>query len=525
MPRPQLCLPVVVLGLVVGCDSTRRLDNRSADAAAGGSPWAMGVDAQGDEVSSAPDAPDLGPSVAGAGGAAAPIGTGGANASVGGQSGDGVGGVGGVGAGAGAGGGPVMSATGGMAGAGPGGAGPTAGASGSAGSTGLATQCSVKAASSCFEPCGGDLSGNWVLENSCFGPASTSKGVCETVISGTSTKSSLLLTASVAGELAVYGTESWSISATMSLGCRGLAAADLCSSASLLSDALLFSYTQPMSCSPNSCGACDCEAHDVNGTIAFPLSRAVDPLLASFLRTGPFTFPYCVTGDVLWIGGTAQDGTPKVSYKFRKHSCQGTTTPCAQRALAECELGQGCSRGVCTNARPGTATGCGDVTSSDGCLPEQGCLWNPNVCVGTADVSCDPTVCGIRPGCTWGAPMQRCTGISDCAYRTSDQCVGAGLAAGCSLHVCQPPFGTTNDQADCRLIPTAADCAKAPGCVAHPRSTLAPCTGQTSCSAQTSTGTCDLLACASQACTGTSTPCSQVPVASCASVPGCQVSW
>jgi hypothetical protein len=226
----------------------------------------MGLDAQGDPVSPTPDAPDLGPSAAGAGGAATPIGTGGADASVGGQSGDGVGGVGG---GAGAGGGPGMSATGGVAGAGPGGAGPTAGAPGSAGSTGLATQCSAKTGSSCFEPCGGDLSVNWVLEDSCFGPASTSKGVCETVISGTSTKSSLLLTASVAGELAVYGTESWSISATMSLGCPGLASADLCSSASLLSDALLFSYTQPMSCAPNSCGACDCEAHDVNGTIAF----------------------------------------------------------------------------------------------------------------------------------------------------------------------------------------------------------------------------------------------------------------
>jgi hypothetical protein len=293
----------------------------------------------------------------------------------------------------------------------------------------------------------------------------------------------------------------------------------------LLSDALLFSYTQPMSCSPNGCGACDCEARDVTGTIAFPLARPLDALQANFLRSGPFTFPYCVMGDVLWIGGIAQDGTPKVSYKFRKHSCQGTTTPCSQRALDQCELGQGCTRGVCANAKPGPDIGCENVTASDACLPEQGCLWNPNVCAGTADVSCDPTVCGTRPGCTWGDPVQRCTGTSDCTYRNGDECVGVGSAAGCSLRVCQPPYGTTNDRADCRLILNATDCAKAPGCVAHPRSTIAPCTGQTLCSSQTNAAICDLLSCYSQACTGTSTPCSQVPLAECANVPGCEVSW
>ncbi len=545
MRHPRLWFPLVFLG-VFGCDS-RRPESKNVDGAAGGAPFTTGADAPGGDASLTRDASgatDLAPNTGGTGGIAAPVGTGGAptasggaapagGADTGGTTADGgyagaaAGANGSIGGTSASGGVAGTSITGGVAGTstGGGGGGSTAGTSGSAGSTGLENQCGLKTATSCFEPCGGDLFGNWVLEDSCFSPATTKKGVCETIIQGTPIENDLLVTGAATGELSVFGTENWSIKATMSLGCRGLASADLCSSASLLSDALLFSYTQPMSCSPNACGACDCAAPEVNGKIVFPLARALDKLQVTFLRSGPFTFPYCVTGDVLWIGGTDSDGTPKVSYKFRKRSCKGTTTPCAQRALDQCELGQGCTRGVCTDAKPGMATGCENVTGADGCLPEQGCLWNPNVCVGTADVSCDPTVCGTRAGCTWGDPVQRCTGDSDCAYRNADQCVGVGSAAGCSLHVCAPPFGTTDDSANCRLILTAADCAKAPGCVAHPRSAAAPCTGQTLCSSQTDAAICEQLFCYSQACTGTSTPCSEVPLAECAKVPGCQITW
>ncbi len=525
---PQLCLPLLALG-VLGCGSAgRRLD--AAASAAGGSPVGA-LDGGGSVPHDALNLPDLSssaPNAGGLGGATGGIWAGGALAGDGGTAGAGGAGPadhvdGGGQAGTRANG--SFGGDGGGGGEGVGGAGPAAGASGAANGAGLESQCNLKAAPSCFEPCGGDLSGNWVLEDACFGPAATHKGVCDTFISGTSTKSNLLLTSSGRGELTAFGTESWSISATMSLGCRGLASADLCASASLLSDALLFSYTQPMSCSQNACGACDCQARDVNGAIAFPLTLPVDPLQVNFLRSGPFTFPYCVMGDVLWIGGSAQDGTPKVSYKLRKHSCQGTTTPCAQRALDQCELGQGCNLGSCTNAVPDPPVGCEDATTSNECLARQGCVWNPNVCVGTPDVSCDPTVCGTRPGCTWGDPMQRCTGQSDCAYRSPDQCVGSGLAGGCSLRPCEAPSGATSDKADCRLILNAADCANAPGCIAHPRSAATPCTGVTSCASQTDLAICSTLSCYAQVCSGTSTPCSQIPVANCSSVPGCQISW
>jgi hypothetical protein len=301
-----------------------------------------------------------------------------------------------------------------------------------------------------------------------------------------------------------------------------LASADLCSSVAFNSDALLFSYTSAVACTASSCGECQCAAADVHGLTPFSLDMRPGRQVGNYLRSGPYTLPYCVKGDEMWIGGAALNDTPKVSYKFRRHSCQGTTTPCASRTAAECDLGRGCGLGACLPVRPTQGSTCEQWSDEVDCKLGPGCVWRPDICVGVPQSTCDISDCGVHPGCAWGDPIAGCQGDSSCGARPLPSCADA--ESHCAIETfCQ---ATITDNSDCRQITNAVDCAKAPGCVPHPSSPANPCTGRTSCSAQTDGAVCQQLGCyASQICAGTTTPCADLPAAQCTTMPGCYRSW
>lgn len=391
---------------------------------------------------------------------------------------------------------------------------------GGAGGTPVPTNhCPRMPGTPCFEPCGGDPTGVWRLEDSCFS-TTASVSSCDIVAEGTPGKSAILLAIQPDGTASIHGTEDWSIHAQMSAECRGLTSADSCDTASYNSDALLFSYTRAMSCRPSACGACDCEDATVHADIDSPTSQGTTGREGNLLRLGFFRTPYCAQGDTLWIGGASVDGAPKVSYKLRKQSCRGTPTPCPARTPDQCMLDNGCYLGNCRGVLAANDARCGAFDPIS-CGRQPGCRFDPASCAGAADRICDIQICDTQPGCAWGAPIQVCGGNSACSLLAVADCTGPG----CSVHPCQSLGGI--DPVDCGLIPNAVDCARAPGCVPHPRSATAPCTGRTLCSAQTDATLCETLTCfALPYCNGTApTDCVDLSVAACATIPGCHPQW
>ncbi|MES1166237.1 MAG: hypothetical protein ABUR63_10790, partial [Verrucomicrobiota bacterium] len=394
----------------------------------------------------------------------------------------------------------------------------TAGAGGAGGAGGTdipppADHCPHAAVAPCFEPCGGDPYGSWILEESCFNSVTTRKGNCEMVAQGIPGNNDITLQILADGTYQVTGAEDWSFTARMSLGCRGLTSTDQFGAAAMNVDALLFSPTHTVTCAANACGACDCANPSEQAPITFPFSVDGTTPVGNVLELGIFRTPYCVQNDVLWIGGAGLDGTPKVSYKFRKKSCQGTPAVCEQRTPAQCMQDSYCILGSCVGTPRDPNTTCA-INDAAICTSNPGCRWLPNACTGYPPTTCDFAACvGNTLGCAFGAPMAKCGGNSSCDLRTATDCTGPG----CKLVQCAP---SVSDPVDCGLLTTAADCAKAPGCVAHTRGPSI-CTGTTHCTAQTDQTVCQTLLCyAAPTCTGTSTVmCSTLSVDTCTTVP------
>ena len=408
-----------------------------------------------------------------------------------------------------------------MAAAGAGGAG---GASGTGGAGGAGTptppdQCPRAAVAPCFTPCGGEPYGTWILEESCFKSVTTRKGDCEMVAQGTPGKNDITLQILADGTYQVFGAEDWSFTARMSLGCRGLTSTDQCATAAMNVDALLFSPTHTVTCAANACGACDCANPSEQAPITFPFSVDGTTPVGNILELGLFRTPYCVQDDVLWIGGAGLDGTPKVSYKFRKKSCQGTPAVCAQRTPAQCTQDSYCTLGSCVGTPRDPILTCFGADQAS-CTSLPGCRWLPNACIGYEPATCDLAACvGKALGCAFGAPMAKCGGDSSCGSRSATDCTDPG----CKLVQCAPS-GT--DQVDCSLLTTATDCANARGCVPHTRGPSI-CTWTTLCTAQTDLAVCQGLQCYfGPLCIGTSTVmCPALSVDTCTTEPGCRVEW
>jgi hypothetical protein len=337
----------------------------------------------------------------------------------------------------------------------------------------------------CFEPCGGDPTGNWVLEGGCFAGgalADCAGGWLE----GTLAPSQMKLSFLEGGGLRGSGQEAWNLVAQVPVSCLGDAVS--CDQGQLFTGPtgpLHHSSSRAWlaTCRQNACGSCEC-AGENNERVPASSGWSV---AGERLTLGPqLDFPYCVKGDVLWFGGATSAGEAKVSYKLRRQSCVGTPIACEER------------------------------TQTSECIAERSCLWAGGACSGSAPSSCDFTSCGEVRGCALAPPVApRCAGDAECPGLVTNGC----HEPGCSAQTCIP---VDADQVNCDVLETL-DCAKAPGCSLNG----AFCTGMTQCSAQTSDAVCNALNCHGGAyCVGTpERHCSALSVEACHEQKGCHIEW
>lgn len=381
-----------------------------------------------------------------------------------------------------------------------------------------AEECTAKGEAPCFEPCGGEPFGAWVLEDSCFSRTlpTGNAGTCPRFAQGTPGDSTLRIRILDGGTLEVYGREDWTIATQEALSCLSIQSVESCQFASVWPDALLFATAAgQVGCSENACGVCDCEGAltaEVSQVSFQNWSRSGKNLQLGFRNV-----PYCAKADELWIGGRDTDGTPKVSYKFKKQSCQGKPLACAERTAEQCSKGYNCQVGACRGAS-GTVPRCATAWDENSCGVLQGCVWDPDGCAGTASETCEFATCGDEPGCTWGPPNEHCGGVaSPCEDRDATQCAGGG----CSARVCQPNGA---EYGACQLLSSAVDCGKAPGCSWTEGTST--CTGTSLCAAQTDTAVCGKLNCwASPWCGGVPPECASLSLDACPNTLGCRLEW
>jgi hypothetical protein len=230
--------------------------------------------------------------------------------------------------------------------------------------------------------------------------------------------------------------------------------------------------------------------------------------------------PYCVDGDVLWAGGVAANGTPKVAYQFVRKSCVGTPLPCAERQDDECGLG--CTPGRCVADAGGDPLICDELAADlNQCELTTGCRWDPAGCWGVGSELCNFDNCGETPGCSWGPPQARCGGqIASCYERGVPSCSDT---PGCSARTCY--VERTDESAECAELTTSAACTKAPGCTWS----ASGCAGVTRCSIQTDLDVCSTLGCYTSEvpiCGGQPTQvCSDFGVDDCQDELGCRLEW
>jgi hypothetical protein len=108
-------------------------------------------------------------------------------------------------------------------------------------------------------------------------------------------------------------------------------------------------------------------------------------------------FDYCVEGTnklTLRASDVATGG--EVRYFLEMATRSGVPDRCENRTADTCSRGTGCHKGGCIgNVNCGTNT----VTTEGSCLTRSGCTWNPDLCSGTAPVSCAITDYDSVPGC------------------------------------------------------------------------------------------------------------------------------
>lgn len=360
-----------------------------------------------------------------------------------------------------------------------------------------ATECQNEPGTPCFEPCGGDPFGVWRLEQSCFsaGPLMVRDG-CEPFLNATPKENEITLRIADGGEFASYGKESWTVSSEVPLACLSIGSVNRCKDATFYSEISVFGATGfgrgAAECKANACGVCDCEGTEDNST---------SPQYDGWRRSGTqltlanVTVDYCVQGNTLWLGGKDASGAPRAAYKFSKHSCTGTPTPCAQRTLAQCEMSGDCVTGHC-KGKTSSQLGCDAVATEQDCGITEGCVWETGGCYGDALSECYFDTCDEQPGCSWGDPKQHCAGeVQPC---------------------CQ---GSFSGASQCSLL-DAASCSKAKGCAL----TNGSCTGEAVCADQSDSAICAQLGCSYP--TGCKmTKCSDLSVAECHSEVGCRVEW
>jgi hypothetical protein len=395
-----------------------------------------------------------------------------------------------------------------------------AGVSGMAGTGGAAGSdgCSSTQAS-CFEPCGGDPSGNWILETGCLTGDSIREGCVGGSIEGTPDELRLRLTFATDGTFGVSGREGWELAARVPLACLGLDDAQACDRGVLFTSPLLFATSRSlMTCAPGSCDSfCDCSAVVAGNQSSPGRWNAEGDRLT--LETGiqerqRVSIPYCVMhDDVLWLGGDDGAGQSKVAYRLRKYSCTQTQPPCEARTQKECPTTEDCRWGSCLPSTGSAAIFCEGYDEIQ--CPSQDCIWEPNRCGWNSGPGCDFHRCEWMPGCVLGPPVARCAGSAWCGAFDVGDCTEPG----CSVRTCTPNGDDTQPCANLYLN----SCALAPGCSVNGES----CQGTTHCTRQTDDNACSELRCNTESvCWGRpDRRCSDLPVSDCHTLPGCHVEW
>lgn len=346
------------------------------------------------------------------------------------------------------------------------------------------------ATTTCFEPCGGDPAGNWVLEGGCFSGralADCDGGSLEGSLASLDMRLSFLDGGQDAsGELRGDGLESWNLVANVPLSCLGGAAS--CEEGQLFTGPtgpLHHSKSRAWlpTCRQNACGSCECSG--ASAELVPP--NSFWSIAEGRLTLGSTPMSYCVKDDVLWLGDATNAGKTKVSYKLRRQSCVGTPIACEER------------------------------TEEAECRAEQACYWNGQACSGSAPSKCDFPSCGQVRGCTLAAPVApRCAGEAACPDFAANGC----QEPGCSLETC---VSGNEDEVSCGFLLLSDMCASAPGCTVDGGF----CQGTTRCSSQTSDEACEALQCyAGTYCTGTpQRSCAELSVENCHDLGNCYVDW
>lgn len=228
--------------------------------------------------------------------------------------------------------------------------------------------CEAPAAEGCFEPCGGDPSGAWLLEDTCFDGGESADYCAGAFVDGTPRSSSMRLRIIEGRTLELKGSDNWDFRATVPRECLGIESTTPCALTDFYLEPLLTSFVTGLLCKENACGSCEC-AGALSGE---PLAYGPLELGTTTMRFGSREVPYCVEGETLWLGGRGPDGAPKAAYKFLKRSCVGP--PCSELPRDECELSL--------------------------------CTWGSDGCEGYSP--CHHDYCDAEAGCTWGPPNPHC---------------------------------------------------------------------------------------------------------------------
>jgi hypothetical protein len=373
----------------------------------------------------------------------------------------------------------------------------------------------------CFEPCGGNPLGVWVLEQTCFNASSDGIGCAGAFIDAVPDADNLRLEILENEPLVSMGSEGLEVTAKVPLQCLGIESVERCSEVDFYASPLLYSLSRSLACQASECGHCECTAR-VGSSAGNGYSGSGKPWQpgSTTLAFGGMEVPYCVDGDTLWAGGMSADGTPKVAYQFRRKSCSGTPLPCAEREDDECA--GDCTPGRCLPTADGDADTCADFAADQPqCDLTAGCGWDPEGCWGTASERCDFRNCIETPGCSWGPPQASCGGqIDNCFARSVASCSDT---PGCAPRTCYNEL--MDDSAPCERLTTGAACSQAPGCTWNGTA----CSGVTRCGVQTDPDVCTSLDCFTSEvpiCGGYPTQqCSDFGVDDCHTEPGCRLEW
>lgn len=247
----------------------------------------------------------------------------------------------------------------------------------------------------CFEPCGGDPSGVWLIEETCLDGSEAAEYCPGGFFTGTSVENELKLHIVEGRQFEVGGTDRWDIRANLPHECLGIDRASPCASAELYIEPLIMSFVNGLPCKESACGTCECGGPLFGGY--YYASGSVE-VGATTLKLNTEEMPYCVQGDTLWLGGRGTDGEPKASYKFRKRSCTGPT--CGELTEEQCRL---------TSCRSNSSgcEGTGSPCSHDYCDADLGCSWGP------PEAHCGSPIGEVIAGCD-ALSVEDCHSLRGC---------------------------------------------------------------------------------------------------------------